>query len=72
MCVQTAQGLHHESNSPDSANRTPPRLDMAVVYASHATNTPSEFENNYFTEMCSGSSYLRLTDAVYHSTEEKK
>ena len=30
-----------------------------------------EFENNYFTEMCSGSeagSYLRLTDFVYHST----
>ena len=30
-----------------------------------------EFENNYFTEMCSGSeagSYLRLVDFVYHST----
>jgi hypothetical protein len=30
-----------------------------------------QFENNYFTEMCSGSeagSYLRLTDFVYHST----
>ena len=30
-----------------------------------------EFENNYFTEMCSGSgagSYLRLIDFVYHST----
>jgi len=29
------------------------------------------FENNYFTEMCSGSeagSYLRLKDFVYHST----
>ena len=29
------------------------------------------FENNYFTEMCSGSeagSYLRLLDVVYHST----
>jgi len=29
------------------------------------------FENNYFTEMCSGSefgSYLRLIDFVYHST----
>ena len=29
-----------------------------------------EFENNYFTEMCSGSeagSYLRLIDFVYHS-----
>jgi len=28
-------------------------------------------ENNYFTEMCSGSeagSYLRLIDVVYHST----
>jgi len=30
-----------------------------------------EFENNYFTEMSSGSeagSYLRLIDFVYHST----
>jgi len=30
-----------------------------------------QFENNYFTEMCSGSeagSYLRLIDVVYHST----
>jgi len=31
----------------------------------------SQFENNYFTEMCSGSeagSYLRRIDFVYHST----
>ena len=31
----------------------------------------SQFENNHFTEMCSGSeagSYLRLIDVVYHST----
>ena len=31
----------------------------------------SQFENNYFTEMCSGSetgSHLRLIDFVYHST----
>ena len=31
----------------------------------------SQFENNYFTQMCSGSeagSYLRLIDFVYHST----
>jgi len=31
----------------------------------------SEFENHYFTEMCSGSeagSYLRLVDCVHHST----
>jgi len=30
-----------------------------------------QFENDYFTEMCSGSeagSYLRLIDFVYHST----
>ena len=30
-----------------------------------------QFENNYFTETCSGSgagSYLRLIDFVYHST----
>jgi len=32
----------------------------------------SEFENNYFTEMCSGSeagSYLRLIYFVFHSTQ---
>jgi len=31
----------------------------------------SQFKNNYFTEMCSGSevgSYLRRIDFVYHST----
>jgi len=31
----------------------------------------SQFENNYFTQMCSGSeagSYLRRIDFVYHST----
>ena len=31
----------------------------------------SQFENNYFTEMCSGSeagSYVTLTDFVYHQT----
>jgi len=31
----------------------------------------SQFKNNYFTELCSGSeagSYLRLIDGVYHST----
>jgi len=31
----------------------------------------SQFESNYFTEMCSGSeegSYLKLIDFVYHST----
>ena len=31
----------------------------------------SQFENDYFTEICSGSdagSYLRLIDFVYHST----
>jgi len=31
----------------------------------------SQFENNYFTEICSGSeagSYLRLIDFEYHST----
>ena len=37
----------------------------------HQLPTRSQFENNYFTEMCSGSqagSYLRLIDFVYHST----
>ena len=32
---------------------------------------PAQFENNYFTEVCSGSeagSYLRLVDFVYYSS----
>ena len=36
-----------------------------------ARPTQGQFENNYFTEMCSGSeagSYLRLIDLVYHSS----
>jgi len=36
-----------------------------------ASGFNSQFENNYFTEMCSGSeagSYLRLIDFVSHST----
>jgi len=35
------------------------------------TEDSSQFENNYFTEICSGSeagSYLRLMGFVYHST----
>ena len=38
---------------------------------SDAHQPTSQFKNNYFTEMCSGSeagSYLRLVDFVYHST----
>ena len=37
----------------------------------HDLGTPYQFENNYFTETCSGSeagSYLRPIDFVYHST----
>ena len=49
-------------------------LVMAVVLCCKSRSTAvlcSQFENNYFTEMCSGSeagSYLRLIDFVYHST----
>ena len=35
-------------------------------------NPIDQFENNYFTEMCSGpeaGSYSRLIDLVYHSTQ---
>jgi len=41
-----------------------PLLDLPLRYS-------SQFKNNYFTEICSGSeagSYLRLIDFVYHST----
>jgi len=40
---------------------------MSLYRAMHS----SQFENNYFTEICSGSeagSYLRFIDIVYHST----
>ena len=55
----------------------PPHLPMIRVrkYAGVSRETgpggPARCENNYFTEMCSGSEagpYLRLIDLVYHST----
>ena len=45
-------------------------IDIIVGLARHR-KVSYQFENNYFTEMCSGSeagSYLRLIDFVYHST----
>ena len=45
-------------------------LDDATRWCSRHRGS-SQFENNYFTEMCSGSeagSYLRLVYFVYHST----
>ena len=48
----------------------PAALAVPSVIASSPVRS-SQFENNYFTEMCSGSkagSYLRLIDLVYHST----
>ena len=39
-------------------------------YGWQTLSTDSQFENNYFTEMCSVSeagSYLRLIDSMYHS-----
>jgi len=44
---------------------------VRVRVAGRGKASCSQFENNYFTEMCSGSeagSYLRLIDFVYHST----
>jgi len=59
-----------------SCRRCPPsRAQLRFSPASTATTTSrrysSQFENNYLTEICSGSeagSYLRLIDFVYHST----
>ena len=51
----------------------PPRKNggrVSIKRDGDAWNRP-QFENNYFTRMCSGSeagSYLRLIDFVYHST----
>ena len=49
-------------------------LNAKTSWRLWASCTPwgaSQFENNYFTQMCSGfeaGSYLRLIDFVYHST----
>jgi len=53
--------------------RLPPSSrSLAYIDPSPCACPPSsQFENNYFTDMCSGSaagSYLRLMDFVYHST----
>ena len=48
-----------------------PRQPLAAPVPDHVSAPGSQFKNNYFTEMCSGSeagSYLRLIDFVYHST----
>ena len=51
-----------------------PALVFGLLGASSSSlllSFENNFENNYFTEMCSGSeagSYLRLIDFVYHST----
>jgi len=47
------------------------RLCPAGSFISTTRDHTPQFENNYFTEMCSGSeagSCLRLIDLVYHST----
>ena len=44
---------------------------FAVVQSTLLLASGDQFENNYLTEVCSGSeagSYLRLIDFVYHST----
>jgi len=51
------------------AQRTSPRRITRIFLKLRAVS--SQFENNYFTEMCSGfeaGSYLRLIDFVHHST----
>jgi len=60
-------GFRHTSPSSPSIGGSPARgwgLGFTDLYS-------SQFENNFFTEICSGSeagSYLRLIDFVYHST----
>ena len=47
------------------------RNEQTMTLRVESTDDGSQVENNYFTEMCSGSktgSYLRLIDLVYHST----
>jgi len=44
---------------------------LGIPHWTSWSHPPPRFENNYFTEMCSGSeegSYLRLIDFLYHST----
>ena len=48
------------------------RTSLSLPACSACTNRySSQYENNHFTEMCSGSEaglYLRLTDFAYHPT----
>ena len=64
--------------SVESLSFSRPKSASAAVHRSSSTPSAvgtcgvcSQFEHNYFTEMCSGSeagSYVRLIDFVHHST----
>ena len=62
--VTVNSGLQEERVLPGNAVAVSPGKPFAYVPL-------SQFQNNYFTEICSGSgagSYLRLIDFEYHST----
>jgi len=55
----------------DENNGSIIRPNESHLPTAQTSGLSSQFENNYFTEMCSGSeagSYLKLIDFVYHST----
>ena len=57
LCVHADQGLEF--------------LELVGNHEHLYDRYSTQFENNYFKEMCSGSeagSYLRLIDSVYHTT----
>ena len=57
-----SEAARESSRDPSETSRNP----------AAACGSSSQFENNFFTEMCSGpeaGSYLRLIDFVYHSTQ---
>ena len=71
-------GSHPKLSNPEPSIRQAHNLTRVITLCTAggarttvATSSRLTFENNYLTEMCSGSeagSYVRLIDFVYHST----
>jgi len=61
--IETASGLDFQAKVPNTFEVVPASLGSGAWGRAH--DIGSQFENNYFTEMCSGSdagSYLNLID----------
>jgi len=77
LCVSRNSRLESNKEEEEAPNRQRswtwwrPRRRARHSGGSASAGSPAQLENNYITEMCSGSeagSYLRPIDFVYHST----